>query len=49
MKRTTTTTKLALKRETIKQLKLPDLTHVIGGATSPCTHPTTTVLPTGRC
>jgi hypothetical protein len=49
MKKTTTPAKLTLKLETMKTLKTAELTHVIGGATSPCNHPTSTVLPTGDC
>ena len=42
--------KLMLKRDTVKALKVMDLTQVVGGVvTMPCTHPTTTVLPTGPC
>jgi len=49
MKKTTTPAKLTLKLETMKILKTTELTAVIGGATSPCNHPTSTVLPTGDC
>ena len=49
MKKTNTPPKLTLKLETVKALQLADLRHVVGGATSPCNHPTTTVLPTGDC
>jgi len=49
MKKTNTPQRLTLKLETVKALKQADLRHVIGGATSPCVHPTTTVLPTGDC
>lgn len=44
MKKTTIPAKLALKLETMKNLKTAELTDVIGGATSPCNHPTTVVL-----
>jgi hypothetical protein len=44
-----TPSKLTLKLETVKALKVADLIQVVGGATTPCTHPTTTVLPTGSC
>jgi hypothetical protein len=49
MKKTTTPAKLVLKLEIVKALKRTDLTHVVGGVTHPCAHPTTTVLPTGPC
>jgi hypothetical protein len=49
MKKSTSPAKLRLKLETVKTLKITEMTHVIGGATSPCAHPTTTVLPTGDC
>jgi len=43
------TTKLTLKHETVKALKLVELTRVVGGATSHCQQTTTTVLLTGSC
>lgn len=49
MKKLNTPAKLMLKLETVKALRVADLKHVVGGASSPCDHPTTTVLPTGRC
>jgi hypothetical protein len=49
MKNNHTPAKLTLKPETLRVLKSRELAHVIGGATTPCTHPTTTVLPTGPC
>jgi hypothetical protein len=49
MKKITTPSKLMLKLETVKALKQADLRHAIGGATSPCVNPTTTVLPSGAC
>jgi len=49
MKKSNRPRKLTLNRDTVKTLKTADLTQVIGGATNPCNHPTTTVLPTGPC
>jgi hypothetical protein len=49
MKKNDTPAKLTLKPETLKMLKSRELANVMGGATSPCAHPTTTVLPTGPC
>jgi bacteriocin-like protein len=49
MKKTTTPAKLTLKLETMKTLRTTELTQVIGGATTPCAHPTTTVLTLGGC
>jgi len=50
MKKSTTLARLQLKLETVKALSADQLTHVVGGATANgCVHPTTTVLPTGRC
>ena len=50
MKKITRPLKLTLKHETLKALQLDELDAVIGGGvTDHCTHPTTTVLPTGSC
>lgn len=49
MKKHNTPAKLTLKPETVKLLASRALANVIGGATHPCAHPTTTVLPTGDC
>jgi hypothetical protein len=49
MKKHITPAKLKLSLETVKSLKVDDLTHVVVGATNPCVHPTTTVLHTGSC
>ena len=48
MKKITTPPKLTLKLETVKALKLVELTRVVGGATGHCQE-TTTVLLTGSC
>jgi hypothetical protein len=49
MKKSNRPRKLTLQRDTVKTLKTADLVQIVGGATTPCTHPTTTVLPTGPC
>jgi hypothetical protein len=49
MKNSSRPRKLTLNRDTVKTLKAADLVQVVAGATNPCTHPTTTVLPTGPC
>jgi hypothetical protein len=49
MKKVTNRTKLTLKLETVKALKPGELIQVVGGATNPCAHPTTTVLRTFDC
>jgi len=49
MKKTIAPRKIKLSLETVKSLSTTELAHVVGGATKPCTHPTTTVLPTGPC
>lgn len=51
MKKSTTrkSRKLSLHLETVKALNQVDLVRVAGGVTSPCNHPTSTVLPTGDC
>jgi hypothetical protein len=50
MKKTHLPRKLILQRDTVKTLKTAELTQVVGGAvTNACTHPTTTVLPSGPC
>jgi hypothetical protein len=46
MKKFTTPKKLNLRLESLKQLRSPELQQIIGGATSPCNHPTTTVIST---
>lgn len=45
MKKTNHPRKLTLQRDTVKTLKSADMAQVVGGGA----HPTTTVLPTGRC
>jgi hypothetical protein len=49
MKKSNRPRKLTLHRDTVKTLKTADLVQVAAGKTSPCNHPTTTVLPTGDC
>jgi hypothetical protein len=49
MKKPNRPRKLTLNRDTVKRLETADLVQVVAGATNPCTHPTTTVLPTGPC
>ena len=49
MKKHNTLAKLTLKHETVKTLKSAELTNVVGGVTTPCAHPTTTVLRTFDC
>lgn len=45
----TTPAKLMLKLETVKTLKAATLSNVVGGATTRCAHPTTTVQHTFDC
>lgn len=49
MKNSNRPRKLTLNRDTVKTLKPAELAQVVAGVTSPCYHPTTTVLPTGPC
>jgi bacteriocin-like protein len=49
MKKTNRPRRLTLQRDTVKTLKIEELAQIVGGVTMPCTHPTTTVLPTGPC
>jgi hypothetical protein len=49
MKNSNRPRKLTLHRDTVKTLKPADLAQVIGGATNPCNHPTTTVQRTFDC
>jgi len=49
MKKTNRPHKLTLQRNTVKTLNTADLVQIVGGVTSPCAQPTTTVLPTGPC
>jgi hypothetical protein len=49
MKKQIRSSKLKLRTETVQTLEAARLVAVVCGATMPCTHPTTTVLPTGAC
>jgi chloramphenicol 3-O-phosphotransferase len=49
MKKQIRSRKLKLQTETVQALASAELVLVNGGATAPCTHPTTTVLPSGPC
>jgi len=49
MKKQIRSKKLKLKTETVHELTSAKLVVVNGGATDHCTHPTTTVLPSGPC
>jgi hypothetical protein len=49
MKNSNRPRKLTLNRDTVKTLKVEDLSQVVAGATNPCNQPTTTVQRTFDC
>ena len=49
MKKTTTPAKLKLNRETMKTLKVGELTNVVGGVSEQCNAATATATPSGAC
>jgi hypothetical protein len=49
MKKASLPRKLMLQCDTVKTLKVEDLSQVVAGATNPCNQPTTTVQRTFDC